>query len=535
VTDASSPVSVTYQGGGKQQTIPAELLIIACDPRALVGITGTKVMEPSPKEAAIFGAFTEYVFQTTLVTVKVPSNPPQHGAILDPYTVSQMAGDVSAFRNETAKQYSLAAANTLEENHLVVYQEWSDDSPKPRPDKATLLSTLKDQLNDPVKLPWWPYGTDWTIGDEDTDVLHSSYFHHFRGSDVEGGLPWHLLDLQGANNTAYTWAGTCFESALQCWQYQEHVLFSKDNLHAIQLPKDPKAPIVIVGAGVSGVLMADRLTRLMGRTNVTLLEKTGLVGGKTHSIVRQGPRPQGNPEPTICELGTCYMSPAYDEFHKFLKPFWSSDPPHGENFRRAFPPNPPGEFRGMVTTGTMSWKNPKDPNNPVIDYTDYIVLRYQQIVGDPPDPSKRDEVLALIAGYLGDYWERGTELIGQHLPMPLKRLGAKKMTILAGTYQDWIDSSGEILPAMSGLTGVLEYAYSNQGYGPLKKIPAYYGLVWVSPLLAQRLVTEAFTSHGGVTTWSKGWGDIWTRMAKPLKILTNVEITSIKRNLTSEE
>lgn len=44
------------------------------------------------------------------------------------------------------------------------------------------------------------------------------------------------------------------------------------------------------------------------------------------------------------------------------------------------------------------------------------------------------------------------------------------MSRLTGTFQDWLDDSGTEPLDLAGLTGVLEHAYSNQGYGPLTSI-----------------------------------------------------------------
>ena len=535
--DATAPVTITFQVDNQTTTIDdCELLIIGCDPRPLIsGIAGLPVMSPLGDEAKIFGAFTEFVFQTTLVTVNVPSAPsarPKYGAILDTATGMKMNGDVSAFRNESAKQYSVAAANQLDKNHVVLYQLWGQDDPpnplKPRPSQEELLAKLISQLQDPNQVPWWPYGRTYTKDYKlAAPPLHSSYFHHFTRDDVKRGLQWDLLNLQGHNRTVYVWAGTCFESALQCWQYQEFLL-QPTNPHHITLPASPNARIVIVGAGVSGILMADRLTRLLGHTNVTVLERENRVAGKAHSIKLENPHPTDNPEPTICELGTCYMSPAYDEFVTFLRPFTDPDEMHPPNDRRGFPLNPPGEFRGMVTTGMIKGF----PT--VVDYTDYLVLRYQQKEGQNPDPSKRDEVLEqlglLLLAYAGQAWD----LIGRQLPMPTDPLDPETMKTLGGTYQAWIDSEDHI-PSLTGLSGLLEYAYSNQGYGPLPTIAAYYGLIWMSPLLAERLALQAYENLPLVTCWSRGWEAVWQRMAEPLNVVKPANILSITRNVSPRE
>lgn len=91
--------------------------------------------------------------------------------------------------------------------------------------------------------------------------------------------------------------------------------------------------------------------------------------------------------------------------------------------------------------------------------------------------------------------------------------------------------------SLTGLTGVLEYPYSNQGYGPLQSIPLYYGVAWISAVLAERLLMCSAENLPNATFWSKGWGDVWRRMAEPVddenKIITGASVTSITRSSMS--
>ena len=156
--------------------------------------------------------------------------------------------------------------------------------------------------------------------------------------------------------------------------------------------------------------MADRLTRLLHYTDVTVLEKEDRVAGKAHSIAMLSPCPPDNPEQAICELGTCYMSPAYDELVTFLRPFTDPRPDASPNDRQ-LPAQPTGRVRGMVTTGMIKGF----PN--VVDYTDYLVLRYQQKKGEKLDPGQRDVVLEKLGLLLGDYAAgQGWALIRRELP-----------------------------------------------------------------------------------------------------------------------
>ena len=542
------PVTITYKTGTSgSEAIDCELLVIACDPRPLFGMAqgGARVLMPTPTEKAVFAPLTDYIFQTTLVSVDVPTDTakrPKYGAILDPATARQMRGDIGAFRNESAKQYGLDVANTLRQNHLVVYQLWGPESEKdPKtakpPTSAQLLQRLKDQLDDRTKVPWWPYES-YTI-DPAQPPLHTRYLHHYASEQLEQGLPWKLLEMQGDNRTLYTWAGTCFESVLQCWQYQD-LLLSPDRKNPVQLPAALGAPIVIVGAGVSGLLMADRLRRLYGYTNVTLLEREAVYGGKTHSVVRSTSRPGPNSEPTICELGTCYLQPGYDELVSYLWPFVWRDGNNQPNERRgfvAYRDQPDKEFRGMVTTEII---DPRGKFTPplVVGYDEYIALRYQQKTGEEvtDDHDMKEIALGELVLLLVEYAKAARGSIGSSLPMPLEPPPPDQMSTLTGTFQDWLDNGGTMPLNLAGLTGVLEYAYSNQGYGPLTSIPLYYGMVWISAVVAERLAMRSAEGQPNITFWSKGWGDVWRRMADSFpkgSIVTDATITSIQRPVPS--
>ena len=107
------------------------------------------------------------------------------------------------------------------------------------------------------------------------------------------------------------------------------------------------------------------------------------------------------------------------------------------------------------------------------------------------------------------------------LPMPIEPPAIAARGI---TYQEWIEEN-----KLQPLTGVLEYAYSVQGYGPLSQIPAYYGLVWISSDLTPRLVSDALKPKPEVTFWSKGWGHVWERVSAGMHIVHGAQVESIKR------
>jgi hypothetical protein len=85
---------------------------------------------------------------------------------------------------------------------------------------------------------------------------------------------------------------------------------------------------------------------------------------------------------------------------------------------------------------------------------------------------------------------------------------------------------------MGVLKGYLEYVYEIQGYGPLNKIPAYYGLVWITPEIAWPWGPTA-----GVTAWSLGWENIWEQMVGKLGLdpVLNAQVTRVVRDGVAED
>ena len=497
---AQPPIAIDYTVNNKKTVKGYELMVVACDPRNL-----QKVCNYNAAELAIFKQLQNFTFHTTLI--KVPLTTQQkHGVIFAPYALDKMAGSVYGFRNESAKRFGLKVSNTMTENLVTVYQLLGPSANPYTP--AQFAAILAKEL---PTLNWWPFGAKYTI----IDSVTTPYFDHFSQTNLIAGSPWNLLKLQGKNKTLYVHGFTCFESVLDCWGY-ENMLLSDSTITKQALPANKAAPIAIIGAGVSGLLFAVKLKRL-GYSNIDLLESTDRYGGKTHTIKMNGPYPPGQNLPTYCELGTCYMSPAYTPMIEDLSKYLVG------NSQISFGTGDDG-FRAIVTKDQLP-PNFKAP--PVMANSEYVLRKAEAELGLTPGffDDKEAQLDLLIA--LGKYVALHLYIFGEQAPMPssppedfLKQHASK-------TFMEFLRYH-----KLEAIIGILQYGYEVQGYGPLKNIPAYYGLVWITPPIVEAIIKDAFGyTIPIVTAWSKGWGDLWSQIVtkENLKIILNAKINSIKR------
>ncbi len=511
----ATTIKLTYTLGDAPITKEFALLVIACDPRNLIGIC-----DYSPEEIAIFNELVNFTFHTTLLKVKVNTETwLQHGVIFAPGPLDLLNGSVYGFRNESAKQFGLDVAKTMEYNLVTVYQLLGVTEQKWTPDQ--FQKVLEEQLK---TLNWWPFGKDYEIRKSVT----TPYFDHFRADALRTGKPWDLLGRQGARNTLLVHASTCFESALHCWGYARLML---DNvLEARQaLPPDKNAPIAILGAGVSGLLFATRLTQL-GYTNTQILETCeDHYGGKTHTCIENGPYPPNSQDSTVCELGTCYLSPAYDAMVHDLKTLNYLEGNQQIDFTESRP-----AFRGIATEGQLppSFKAP-----PVMDFSEYVVQKAAAEMGKSNDEVSLLEARLALAVDLALYGVLHPLYVGWDPPMPAAKPDSLDGPFGQQTFLDFLKAHG-----LTALVGSLQYGYEVQGYGPLKDIPAYYGLLWITPAVTWTILINALPlwiadilnlkQEPVVTAWTKGWGDVWKQMVdkQDLQITYNAQTTSVVRS-----
>jgi len=476
----ATPVKLKYKTGNRSIEKDYAMLAIACDPRALTGIC-----DYTPDELETFKQFSNYTFHTTLLKAKVPANAQKHAVVFAPSLLEKMDGSVYAYRNESAKQFGQPAANAMKENLVAVYQLAASSLTEEQFKKIFM-----DQLRSST---WWPFGMDFDIL---ANVI-TPYFDRFGNSALEKKQPWTVLQRQGEKRTLLVHASSCFESALHCWSYA-------NLLDSVLADLGKAAPIVVLGAGVSGILFAAKL-RWMGYTNIDILENTNRYGGKTHTIIENGPYPPGSTTKTVCELGTCYLSPAYDPMVDFLRQQGVLDGNQQIDFGDG-----DGSFRGIVTAGQFS---PRFKVPPIMDYSEYIILKAEDELGLDDSDLNRKLAEAAIALALSAYSLLHIWHMGWYGPMPST---PPSDYLLKQTFEEFLTDNG-----LRCMIGILQYGYEVQGYGSLKDIPAYYGLVWITP----PIIWAILRGWPVVTAWSKGWGNVWEQTVKKL----NLNITYLAR------
>lgn len=520
---SSGPITIVYRTRtGALVERKAELLVVACDPRNLIGVCDYR-----PDEKAVFKKFINFTFHTSLLKVKRdPKAQLPSGVVFAPEPMDRMDGSIYAFRNETAKQFGLKKASAMDENWVTVYQ-LQKSSPNPWSSRK-FVQVLEQELK---TLEWWPYrpkkaGSYYQI----TDTVTTPYFDQFSGADLQNGLPWQFLRLQGKHNTIYVHASTCFESTLQCWSYA-NMLLDPSNKLGVRLPARRDAPIVILGAGASGILFANRL-RDLKYTNVEILEVTDRSDGKVHTIVKKGPFPPGSNEATVCELGCCYLSPAYGEsfipaaknFVEYLKPFLKDG---NQRLPLARFPEDASRFRAIWTEGQFPrWRKTYQRFMP---YDRYVIEKAKHDLGYPMEYRDNRHIELQIAEALARYvliHELFMELyMGATGPMPLTQ-PPDFGQIGSIPFEQFLRHND-----MIALVGLLQYGYSVQGYGSLKSAPAYYGMIWINPAVVEGILLNEFpfVNDPIVTVWSNGWGDVFDQMKAGMKITYSATATKITR------
>jgi len=459
-------------------------VVIACDPRSLQG-----VMRLTTDESRVIDQLYNSVFCTHLLEVTNDKHGPTiYADVCSPASLEKTQGRLHAYRNELRRLMSSKDTVKYAKAYVVTYQLW-----EPRPDNPVKNAPTAEQftswlIDDIQRFHWFPWKRDYRI----IQQYCTPYFSRFH-PDALQTAPWDILEFNGKHRTIYVHAFTAFESVLHCFQYIEMLFKRQQVLRA--LPEMKHGSVAIIGAGPSGLLAARKL-RTMGYHNLTIFEKASRWGGKSLTVPVVLPE-DGNI--VYCELGTCYVSPAYKPMIEALGI---------DNEVK----NLGGRFYDSMFRGIVS-----DRSDRVVSFMDFMM--------------GTQGVLSMICAVV-KYRRIHLELMGSSRPFPPT---PPLHSLMQQTFLEFLQTHG-----LDSLIPLLRYAHELQGYGNLSTIPAFYGLQWVVPDVVQTVLADGllatlhlpqFTLVGII---ERGWGSVWEKVIRDneLIIRTETEILSVVRKGT---
>lgn len=231
--------------------------------------------------------------------------------------------------------------------------------------------------------------------------------------------------------------------------------------------------IGIVGAGPGGLSLA-RLLSERGIDDVTVIERSERVGGKSLTLQHQG---IGH------ELGTCYVADGYTTVRGWMK-------------------------EAGIGEHVMKHQQIRTVSGDLLDFKDFVTGQ-AGILG----------ATAQVTRYVADWLHfHDWDLRGN----PDGAAG----TVSASMREEVAQPFGEWLRARN-LDVVARFALRSMtvmGYGSLDRVPALYGLRWNMP----SLLWSAVTTH--IVEPTPGWQPLWAHLAGGLDVRLEHSITSVERN-----
>lgn len=509
----SLPVHLTYNvAGGDEVSADYALLVVACDPRELRDV----IKDHTRHEAEVNKRLVSFTIRTTLHRAERKKDS-KFAVRLNPAALDCDDFSVYGWRDEVrARKYDVSEREAAQEKggeaFVVTYQ--MKEQRLMGEDRQVIEAKIEEKLKEGLAKEW----TDFKV-ERRVDELLTDYFPHFELDDLQAGLPWAVLDNQGQRSTLYVSSFTCFESVLQCKQYGD-MLWEQDQVRAV-LPADKDAPIAVIGAGPSGLLFASQqLVRKGGYRNVTVFEKEAVFGGKTRTIVLK--TKEGVLVP--CELGTCYLSDAYDDDITDLSEMYESgklEPLGGENMR-SIAETPEAEDKDEYTDG--------------VEFGEWVVRK------NGGQSWKTDLVAqAQVFAALLKYRKIHKAVMGTKYCMPLKKPERRhRLFVDKDVFEDALRLKFSAFlhrHGMAALEAPFLYTYEVQGYGDIGNIPAYYGLLWITADLAEGIIRSRVPLIGDGETvyvydmgWLRLWEKIVERHADEMKVVLDANVLCITRD-----
>ncbi|CAE8698968.1 unnamed protein product [Polarella glacialis] len=271
---------------------------------------------------------------------------------------------------------------------------------------------------------------------------------------------------------------------------------------------DKNKAVVIIGGGPAGVHMASQLAE-RGYTNVTLLEASAELGGKSRTTVDKDGVPH--------DMGTCYLSNRYGPIRDLLAEYDSG------NAEVDVAP-------GMVFGGLQRDGDDKDYTNGV-SFKDVVLEKAEEASAIPsacwpicPDFLSTPAFVSAFVKYIRLH----KKLLGSYdygMPPRPRDFAAVDMTAM-----EFLNKH-----KLLAMVGLLRYSVQLQGYGVLETVPALYMLWWVHPNLLLGALKDP-TDLTSMKMLSKGYQSLWRSMAQAhsakVNFMTGARVTRIIRGDT---
>jgi hypothetical protein len=365
-------------------------------------------------------------------------------------------------------------------------------------DDVAGVYTFKYKMLDPEPFPLRNHWCSWTMTREpgDTNRCRLKWVRHFDAPMILGIIPLgpmlHTKFLRSAN--------TIIDQALRPWYRKNHP--SGDR--RLPLPTDK---VLVVGAGPSGLHMSHLLKNRLGVKDITVVELTDRVGGKTVTI-----DDKENPG-IVHELGTCYLHPAYFAVRKLVQELrdMSGDQDFG---KEVAPEGYAIEGPGREPYSLPEWVTSKLQGQPKWSPWALSRLLIPKLDTAAEILTAKGRYNRLHQRYFGAY----------NYTMPPK-LTPESLEAIDMSFGQFLESN-----RMSALLPILAYGQTCQGYGSIESTPAFWAMCWITPELLNGYF-EVKPDYPKKAMFREGWRSIWDKMKEvnDLNIEMNTKVTSIVR------
>lgn len=229
--------------------------------------------------------------------------------------------------------------------------------------------------------------------------------------------------------------------------------------------------------------MASRLKQL-GYSNVTLLERTHRVGGKSFTIYRDA-NGQDCEQTSTCnvdtknctvdtesctafEMGTCFLHNGYHTIRDLVREY-KLTPEVAPEGRAMFSHHAKDKFSSQDMGDFVTSSIMELVNSGVVKRT-WILSQLAK--------SDTLTVMDALTSAVKKYNILHSRIFGKLVFSFPEKPNEENLKLINMTFAEFLDSNG-----LQALESFLAFAQAAQGYGYVKSIPAFYGLWWITPEL----------------------------------------------------